>query len=181
MRVSFLFAVILVAVGFAMPAQAGGCNFKSARPWAPFAGQSFSTEAYSNGPGCVGAVATILVRDGKGRVLWTEAMAVEHVMTFAGVTSPSRMVAALSDWLKQQHLFRSSADLPVWRKGAESPGSVGEFPFYVAAGVDQGSYEEIRAQRSAMFCYVQGMESLACVAIGKDGTATKVGVQSFPG
>jgi len=31
-----------------------------------------------------------------------------------------------------------------------------------------------------VFCYVQGMESMACVAL-QNGEMTKVGVQTFPG
>jgi hypothetical protein len=32
-----------------------------------------------------------------------------------------------------------------------------------------------------VFCYVQGMESMACIGLSKDGQMTKIGVQSFPG
>jgi hypothetical protein len=31
-----------------------------------------------------------------------------------------------------------------------------------------------------LFCFVQGMESLACLAL-QDGALVKVGVQAFPG
>ena len=39
---------------------------------------------------------------------------------------------------------------------------------------------KLRGARVPMFCYVQGLESMACVALTSDGI-TKVGVQSFPG
>lgn len=181
MRFGVIFAAAAAVAGFVSPAQAGACNFEAARPWAPFKGLVFRSEAYSNGQKCDGAVATIVLRDAKGHVLWTDAMAVEHLMTFVTAKAPNKMRAALSEWLAQRHSFRSSADLPAWSRGAESPSVVGEFPFYAAEGMDQAAYEEIRAQRLPMFCYVQGMESLSCVAVARDGSATKVGVQSFPG
>jgi hypothetical protein len=58
---------------------------------------------------------------------------------------------------------------------------LGEFPFYPEEGMDQVTYEQIRAEKQKIFCYVQGMESIACVAISKNGAATKIGVQTFPG
>ena len=81
----------------------------------------------------------------------------------------------------QSQTFKSTGDLPEWKKGAEAPSPLGEFPFYPDQGVDQETYAKIRAEKQAVFCYVQGMESMACVAIARDGTATKVGVQTFPG
>jgi hypothetical protein len=181
MRFKLMIAAAIAAVGFSAPVQAGGCSLEAARPWTPFRGADFVSEAYSNGPTCASAVATIVVRDPKGRVLWADALVAEHVMTFVDAKVPNKMKAALSEWLTQQHLFKSSADLPAWRQGADAPDVVGDFPFYAEPGLDRAGYEQIRAQRQALFCYVQGMESLACIAIGRDGTATKVGVQSFPG
>lgn len=161
------------------PVPAPSCNLGVVKPWAPFRGAVFGSEAYSNGGACADAVVTIVVR-AQRRVLWTDAMPASQLMTFVEAKTPAQMQAALADWLAQRHLFKSSGDLPVWNKGADAP-VAGEFPFYPEGGVDRDTYMQIRAERQAMFCYVQGMESMACVAIAKDGTATKVGVQSFPG
>ena len=39
---------------------------------------------------------------------------------------------------------------------------------------------KLRGQKLPLFCYVQGMESMGCVAL--DGESiTKVGLQTFPG
>jgi hypothetical protein len=151
------------------------CNFGVTKAWR----FGYGSEAYSNGP-CAGAVVTIVVRAQNGKVVWTDAMPASQLMTFVDAKTPTQMKAALLDWLAQPHVFKSSGDLPVWNKGADAP-VAGEFPFYPEGGVDRDTYMQIRAEKQAMFCYVQGMESMACVAIAKDGAATKVGVQSFPG
>jgi hypothetical protein len=100
-------------------------------------------------------------------------------MVFVEAKTRAQMTRALGEWLLQSHTFRSTADLPPWKKGDEQPTS-GEFPFYPEAGVDRDGYEQWRAQRLPVFCYVQGMESMSCVVL-KDGQMTKIGVQTFPG
>lgn len=180
MRFHLVAVAAFAAASVVASAQASACNLGAAKAWVPFPGLAFGSEAYSNGPSCAGAVVTIVVRARSGQVLWTDAMPAGQLMTFAEATTPPKMKAALADWLSQPHLFKSSAFLPEWKKGADAP-VAGEFPFYPEAGVDRDTYMQIRAERQAMFCYVQGMESMACVAIAKDGAATKVGVQSFPG
>ncbi len=41
-------------------------------------------------------------------------------------------------------------------------------------------YERLAGEAKPMFCYVQGMESLACL-VEFDDRLEKIGVQSFPG
>lgn len=181
MRIGLIVAAVVLAASGIAPASAAGCNLGAAKAWKPFKGAAYSSEAYSNGATCAGAVVTIVVRAPGGDVLWAEAMPATHLMTFADAKTPQRMKAGLVDWLGQQHPFKSTGDLPEWKKGAEAPSMLGEFAFYPEAGVDQESYAKIRADKLAIFCYVQGMESMACVAISKDGSASKIGVQTFPG
>jgi hypothetical protein len=64
---------------------------------------------------------------------------------------------------------------------ARRPCRNSEFPFYLEPEWnDRVGYEELRARNAPMYCYVQGMESLACLAL-QDGQLYKIGVQSFPG
>lgn len=146
----------------------------------PLYGQVYGAEAYSNGATCADAVVTIVVR-AQRRILWADARPASQLMTFVDAKTPAQMNAALRDWLEQTHPFKSTGDLPAWKRGADAPNMLGEFPFYPEADVDQATYEQIRAEKQKIFCYVQGMESMACIAIAKDGAARKVGVQSFPG
>ncbi len=181
MRIRLIVAAVVLAVSSVAPASAAGCNLGVAKAWVPLKGQSYRTEAYSNGATCAGAVVTVVVRAANGHVLWAEALMAEHLMTFADAKTVSKMNTALGETLAQSQTFKSTGDLPEWKKGAEAPSPLGEFPFYPDQGVDQETYAKIRAEKQAVFCYVQGMESMACVAIARDGTATKVGVQTFPG
>jgi hypothetical protein len=97
-----------------------------------------------------------------------------------GAESVEDMQRRLNEWVNPPGAARdSTGDLPVSAAGARSPMS-GEFPFYVEEGVDRARYEGLRGRDAPMFCYVQGMESEACLAF-ENGRVTKIGVQSFPG
>jgi hypothetical protein len=159
---------------------ASDCSAAAWRNWAPVKGRSYRAEAYSNGRNCAQAIVTIAVRGPDGTVLWSDAAPGAHVMTFAGVTTRADMVKALGEWLMQEHTFKTSADFPPWPEGEEGPKS-GEFPFYPEAGYDRDAYEQVRAQKLPVFCYVQGMESMACLTLTREGQMDKIGVQSFPG
>lgn len=159
---------------------ATNCAASAWRNWSPVKGRTYRTEAFSNGGKCAAAVVTIAVRGPDGTVLWSDAAPGAHVMIFAGVKTRAEMVRALGDWLTQEHMFKTSADLPPWGPADEAPKS-GEFPFYPEAGVDRETYEQVRAQKLPVFCYVQGMESLACLTVTREGQMEKVGVQLFPG
>ncbi|MCE9522115.1 MAG: hypothetical protein K8S25_06750 [Alphaproteobacteria bacterium] len=177
-------ACVLTFLAFgrtALPVEAAGnCAASATAVWKADGMRALRTEAYSSGPTCALAVTTLVVRASDGKVLWAEAAPVEHVMTFVEVKTRKQMARALSEWLLQSHTFKTTSDLPEWKKGAEAPVS-GEFPFYPEAGIDRDAYEQIRAEKQPVFCYVQGMESLACLGLSKDGSLAKVGLQLFPG
>jgi len=155
------------------------CDLKAAAPWKPSRGPVFRAEAISSGPSCENAVVTIVLRSGDGKPLWADAMPTSQLMTFQGVKTGAQMKHALSEWLDNPSTFKSSADLPPWKKGEQAP-QAGEFPFYPASDVDQDSYEQSRAAKAPIFCYVQGMESMSCVVF-RDGGMSKIGLQTFPG
>lgn len=173
-------AAIASGMTCATPAVAAGCSASASAAWKPVAGRAFRAEAFSAGPTCSLAVATIVVRAPDGNVLWADASPVDQLMTFVEAKSRKQMARALQDWLFQSHAFTSTADLPEWKRGAEGPLG-GEFAFYPEAGVDREAFELIRAEKQPVFCYVQGMESMACLGLSKDGALSKIGVQLFPG
>jgi len=165
---------------FGLPAQAAAsCSASAAVPWMPLKGRAYPAEAFSNGPSCGLAAVTLVVRAPDGTALWVDAAPAAQLMTFVEVRTREQMARALSEWLSQAHSFKTSAELPAWRNGEPAPKS-GEFAFIPEAGMDRASYEKTRAEKLPLFCYVQGMESLSCIAL-KDGQMTKVGVQTFPG
>jgi hypothetical protein len=156
------------------------CNVAANDMWRPSGGE-FSVEATSSGPDCARAVAMIVVRDSEGRVMWSEAHPAEHIMVLAPAQDAAAMRTALAEWISpaSNTTMLTSAALPEWPANADGPQN-GEFPFYPEPGYDRDSYTTLRANNLPLYCYVQGMESMACLALGEGGLA-KVGVQTFPG
>jgi ABC-type Fe3+-hydroxamate transport system substrate-binding protein len=159
---------------------APGCDARAASTWAAGEAQ-YSVEAMSAGPDCVRAVATIVVRDASGAPLYAEAHLAQHVMVLAPATTEAAMQTALADWSNPANntTMLTTSALPDWPQGAAGPQN-GEFPFYPEPGYDRDTYMAIRAENAPLFCYVQGMESMSCLAL-RNGALEKIGVQAFPG
>jgi hypothetical protein len=156
------------------------CNAVASQPWRPLSGVEFTIEASARGPDCAHAVATMAIRAPDSTVLWAEAAPTAHVMTLASAQNTPAMESALADWVNStNNTMATTSALPDWPQNADGPVS-GEFPFYVEPHWDRAAYLELRGQDAPLYCYVQGMESQACLAL-RDGRLDKVGVQSFPG
>lgn len=158
---------------------AAACDARASRTWSA-AGADYNVEAVSTGPDCDRAVATLVIRDSSGVPLYAEAHLATHIMTLAPAQDAAAMETALGEWTTSTNsTMATSSALPDWRENAQGPEN-GEFPFYPEAGYDRESYMTLRQNNLPLFCYVQGMESMACLALG-DGELDKVGVQTFPG
>jgi hypothetical protein len=138
-------------------------------------------EATSVGPDCARAVATFVVRDASGAPIYAEAYLAQHVMVLADVSDAAAMEAALREWTNPANstTMATTSALPDWPARATGPQN-GEFPFYAAEGTERDSYLALRQSNVPLLCFVQGMESLACLAL-RNGELEKVGVQLFPG
>lgn len=185
----FIFAAAAVALVAACTPAAqntaqsadAGCAVSVSTPWRPLSGTEFTVEAGTIGADCAKAVATIVVRDVQDFALWAEAYNTEHVMVLASAHDPAAMRTALTEWIDpaSNSTMQTTSALPEWPANADLPSS-GEFPFYPQEGVDRDAYNAIRTANTPMYCYVQGMESLACIAL-MNGEMSQVGVQLFPG
>lgn len=174
-----LFAVVAALVEMTSSAAFADCDARSRAVWSD-SRAGIVAEAMAQGQTCANAVVTLVLRDSSGKPLWVDSRIGAQVMIFAGVNDRGEMMRALSDWIDQRRSSLARSDkLPNWPQGANAPQS-GEFPFYPDGDVDREMYMKIRGQHLPLFCYVQGMESLACVALTADGV-TKVGLQTFPG
>lgn len=157
-----------------------GCVAEASMPWRPPSGVEFQTSARSEGADCANAQATLVVADAGGNPLYSETYPVDHVAALSGMATREQMGAALAAWIDQSaSTLKVSTDLPDWPEGAAQPG-VGEFPFYVEENVTRDAYLAARASGAPLFCFVQGVESIACLIL-RDGALTKIGAQSFPG
>jgi hypothetical protein len=155
---------------------AAGCAAVAATEW-----QGFNVEASTRGPDCARAAVMLVFRaSGSGEIARMETHRAMDLMTLASVDDAAAMETALGEWIDQSSPdFATTADLPEWPANAEAPVS-GEFPFYPAEGTTREAYDVIRARAAPLFCYVQGMESINCLAL-VDGDLDSVGVQTFPG
>jgi hypothetical protein len=175
-----MIGIVALALAGSVAAANADCDARSRAVWAG-SHKGIVAEATSQGATCANAVVTLVLRASTGKPLWVDSRIGAHVMIFAGVTDKGAMTHALGDWIDQRSTTLARTDnLPDWPKGANAP-QAGEFPFYPESDIDQEMYLKLRGAKLPLFCYVQGMESMACVALGPDGAVTKVGVQAFPG
>lgn len=153
---------------------ANGCAATASSSW-----QSLQVEASASGADCEQAEARITITNG-GQQVWSETYPAAQVMVLAGAADTEDMQRRLTEWIAPAGAASdSTGDLPAWPANAETPMS-GEFPFYAEEGIERAAYEALRSRDAPMYCYVQGMESAACLAL-EDGALTKIGVQTFPG
>lgn len=157
------------------------CAISVSTPWRPLSGTEFAIEASTMGADCAKAVATIVVRNVQGDAIWAEAYSTERVMVLASAHDSAAMRTALTEWIAPESntTMQTTSALPEWPANAVQPPN-GEFPFYPDEGVDRDAYNAIRTANVPMYCFVQGMESLSCLAL-RDGALESIGAQSFPG
>jgi hypothetical protein len=184
--VAVAIAVALAACGVATTEPevhqeaANGCPASTSTTWTPQSGVALTIEAATVGADCAQANAAITLRGAGGGTVWTETYPAAQVMTLAGADSVEDMQRRLGEWISPGGAMAdSTGDLPEWTAGEDAPMS-GEFPFYPDEGLDRAGYAALRARDAPLFCYVQGMESLACLA-WENGDLAKVGLQTFPG
>jgi len=162
-------------------AATSGCQAAATETWTPADGADpLTIEANSSGPDCAHAIATLTVRDASNDVMFTDVFVTEQVMLLAGVPDAAAMQTALAEWIdSDRQTFATSAALPDWPQGAESP-DAGEFPLHVDDTLNRANYLALRSRGVPTLCYVQGMESLNCLALEND-LLTPIGIQQFPG
>ena len=196
MLLRFRNSVVAILVGAIWTASTGAahavgrCSATATVNWEVSPERSLTIEGLSDGPDCTSAVVVIVIRAPSGDTLWVDASAAASIMTFMDV-SPTNVVAmktALEEWIGGASSMRQTNALPDWPEGAVgpstklwSPNDKSGFAFQPESGIDRNAYLEMRHTQLPLFCYVMGMESLACVVLTPDGSMTKVGVQSFPG
>jgi hypothetical protein len=160
-------------------AVADNCPASASSQWNT-GNQVVAVEAVAGGEACASAHATLTFRDAEGATLYEETFEAQHVMVLAGAESVDDMRRRLNEWISPPGAAPDSTrDLPEWAAGAESP-MQGEFPFYPEEGLTRTAYEALRTLDAPMFCFVQGMESQACLTM-QSGALRKIGVQAFPG
>lgn len=172
-------AALALAAMAATTASAKDCSGIAGTEWRAVKG--WTVGAIAGGPDCAKAVALIVVRDAENNPVWHESFVAGQVMVLAYAEDSAAMTTSLAEWVDQSNnTFKTTADLPEWAEGAEQP-VFGEFPFYPEEGADRDMWTKMRAAKTPVLCYVQGMESMACLTNDPETGFFKIGVQSFPG
>lgn len=144
------------------PAQAsnpGGCSAQASRDWSAVGSQYYVIEAEATGEACRDAVATIRIESRDGQVLFTRDYPIAQVpLAFNPNGDQTTLRNDLEAWLQNQADVETADWLPVWPLRAERP------PFFQPA-VTRGQYEAARGAQGPLFCYPDGGESNACVAL----------------
>ena len=145
-----------------------GCNANASRDWSAVGSQYYIVEAEAHGVTCGEAVATIRIKSTEGQVLFTHDYPVSAVpLAFRPNNDQTGLRDEIESWTQNQSETGSAGELPAWPAGAQRP------PGFEPA-VARNVYENARGNQSALFCYPDGGESNACVAVAGT-TATLLG------
>jgi hypothetical protein len=156
------------------------CDAAVEGEWINPGGQRFRVEATTSGPTCRQSAALMIVRDAAGDIVWTDALPAAFVAGLNTPTTRTPMADALREWIGFAARGQTTADLPPWLRPEQGPTTTSGFDFEPEPWINREAYLALRESAAPMFCYVQGMESLACL-VERQGRLEKIGVQAFPG
>lgn len=139
-----------------------GCFAEFSRDWSAVGSQYYVIEAEAEGASCAEATATIRITARDGAVLF------EHVYRTADIplafnpnSSQTDLRAELEAWTENTAEPPTADTMPAWPAGAARPP-------HVQPEVARPQYEAARGVQGPLFCYPDGAESNACVALSGD-------------
>lgn len=145
-----------------------GCDATASRDWSAVGSQYYVIEAEAHGATCAEAVATIRIETTEGETIYTHDYPTRDVtLAFNPNGDQTGLRTEIDAWTQNTSETGSAAELPAWPAGAQKPPG---FQPIVARNV----YESARGNQSALFCYPDGGESNACVAVA-GASATLLG------
>lgn len=148
---------------------------------------AYVLQARSTGDACAKGPIDISLRTRRGAEVWRFETTADVMFLSQEVQNRADMAEALTEWVAPPVLgLTRTIDLPAWKSGRSGPGTGREeFPFYPAEGMTRARYEKLRKRSLPMFCPVQGIESLVCIALDENKPGKPIvetmGYQSFPG
>ena len=123
--------------------------------------------AHADGPTCLQAMVTFVVRNARGDPLWTFA-STYYDMTTGGIApsnapavSSQQVDAFLARWANVT--AQNTAQLPEWRQGASHVIGSGGFTYNTSYSRD--SYEAIRQRNTPMICFAAAVATTQCLII----------------
>ncbi|HWA01206.1 MAG TPA: hypothetical protein VG841_12920 [Caulobacterales bacterium] len=134
------------------------CTAFATRNWA-IGQQTYRVDASAHGPTCGAAQVTLVLRAPDDGVLFSKTYRTSEItLSFNPTADQSVLNDDLNLWIENQAPGADASALPEWPADAERP------PHFQPA-VARSAYERARAARQALYCYPDGGESNACVAV----------------
>lgn len=145
-----------------------GCTAQFSRDWSAVGSQYYLVEAEARGRTCSDAIATIRIKSRSGELLYTRDYPVSEVpLAFSPNSDQTTLRAEIEAWTLNTAETPTAYWLPEWPAGAPRPP-------HVQPAVNRARYEAARGAQGPLFCYPDGAESNACVAMAGD-SATLLG------
>lgn len=153
-----------VAAQTPIGAQPAGCFGEASRDWSAVGSQYYVIEAEASGVSCREAVAEIRITSQTGAVLFERSYPTAQVpLAFNPNGDQTGLREELDSWTQNTAETPTADWLPAWPSGAQRPPG-----FQPAEGVTRAVYESARGNQGPLFCYPDGGESNACVAMAGD-------------
>lgn len=145
-----------------------GCNAETSRDWSAVGSQYYVIEAEAHGETCRDAVATLRITSRDGAVLFSRDYPTSQVpLAFNPNSDQTGLRTELDGWIVNTAEPATADTLPAW------PNGVGRPPGFEPA-VPRNRYEAARGAQGPLFCFPDGGESNACIALAGD-SATFLG------
>jgi len=146
-----------------------GCTAQASQDWSAVGSQYYIIEAEARGDTCAEAIATIRIESQDGNtLLFTRDYPIREVpLAFNPNGDQTSLRSELEGWIQNTADPARADTLPVWPSGAAKP------PGFEPA-VPRNRYEQARGNQGPLFCYPDGGESNACIAMAGN-TATFLG------
>lgn len=144
--------------------QRAGCFAEFSQDWSAVGSQYYVIETEAEGPSCAEATATMRITSRDGVTLFEHSYRTADVpLAFNPNGNQTGLREELQAWSQNTADPPTADTLPAWPARAERPPN-----FQPASGVTRAQYEAARGAQGPLFCYPDGAESNACVALAGD-------------
>ncbi len=141
-----------------------GCFAEFTRDWSAVGSAYYVIEAEAEGVTCAEATATMRLTSRDGATLFERQYQTADVpLAFSPNASQTTLRTELEAWTLNTAQPPTADTLPAWPAGAQRPPH-----FQPAEGVTRAQYVQARGNQGPLFCYPDGNESNACVALDSD-------------
>lgn len=139
-----------------------GCTAQASHDWSAVGSQYYMIEAEARGDTCAAAVATIRIESRDGATLFTRDYPIREVsLAFNPNGDQTSLRSDIEGWITNTADPATADTLPAWPNGAAKPPGFGP-------AVPRNRYEAARGAQGPLFCYPDGGESNACIAMDGD-------------